>query len=200
MKKVIVILLGLLFISFENKEIQNISVSSEDEKFVHNNVIAENISYSVNFKQKHPYAKFCEEYGGIAIYHQLECGIPASIQLAQAIAESGGGVSEIAKKSNNLFGMRYYKELYSGDYYEAIGGSKWRKYNSFEDSFEDHAQFLNKFYPNAVGKDWTYWSNNCVGYGGEGYWKHIGMVIEKFELWKYDDLVEKHQEHQRYKL
>jgi hypothetical protein len=200
MKRVIVILLGLLFISFEYRNTQNISVSSEDEKTSHNDIIAKNITYSVNFKQKHPYAKFCEEYGGVAIQHHLDCGVPASIQLAQAITESGGGRSDIARHSNNLFGMKYYKELYIGGYYETSSGSRWRKYKNFEDSFNDHAEFLNKFYPHAIGKDWKYWSNNCTGYGGEGYWKHIGMVVEKFELWRYDDLVSDYQKRQRYKL
>ena len=201
MKRVIVILLGLFFISFEHRgTTQNISVSSEDEKTVHNEVIAEDIAYNVNFKQNHPYAKFCEEYGDVAIYHQLECGVPASIQLAQAIAESGGGRSDIAKLSNNLFGMKYYKELYSGGYYETSSGSRWRKYDNFEHSFQDHAEFLYRFYPHAIGKDWKYWANNCTGYGANGYWQHIGMVVEKFELWKYDDLVKNYQEHQRYKL
>jgi flagellum-specific peptidoglycan hydrolase FlgJ len=200
MKRVIVILLGILFISFEYRNSQNISVSSEDEKTVHSDIIAEDISYNVNFKQKHPYAKFCEEYRGVAIQHQLDCGIPASIQLAQAIAESGGGLSDIAKRSNNLFGMKYYKELYAGGYYETPSGSRWRKYDNFKGSFEDHAQFLNKFYSHAIGKDWKYWSDNCTGYGGEGYWKHIGMVVEKYELWRYDDLVSDYQKRQRYKL
>ena len=35
-------------------------------------------------------------------------GIPASIQLAQAIIESGGGKSHISIHSNNHFAIRYY--------------------------------------------------------------------------------------------
>jgi hypothetical protein len=200
MKKVIVFGFGLFLCTTNYSIVQNNSVSSEDEKLVHNDIIAKNMLYSVNFKQKHPYVKFCKEYGGVAIQHHLDCGVPASVQLAQAIAESGGGCSDLAKVSNNLFGMKYYKELYSGDFYTSPIGTKWRKYNSIEDSFKDHAEFLYKFYPNAIGKDWKFWVNNCKGYGGEGYWLHIGMVIEKFKLWQYDEVVYNHKQKQNYTL
>ncbi len=38
--------------------------------------------------------------------------------------------------------MRYYKEIFSGDFYDSGGGIKWRKYSNFEESFADHADFL----------------------------------------------------------
>jgi flagellum-specific peptidoglycan hydrolase FlgJ len=85
--------------------------------------------------------------------------------------------------------MKYYKELYTGDYFQTESGVKWRKYNSFEDSFEDHALFLKKFYPQAVGKPWNYWVENCTGYGGIGYWEHIGKIIEMYQLYTYDDKI-----------
>lgn len=161
---------------------------------VTNETFAKKISSNYNHNLNHPFKEFCDNYQEVAIYYQLECGIPVSIQLAQAIAESGGGKSELAILSNNIFGMKYYKELFKGEFYQSSGGTKWRKYNSIEDSFRDHAIFLYKYYNHAVGKDWQYWTNHCKGYGGMGYWEHIGMVVEKFELWKYDDLVKNHQE------
>lgn len=196
MKKVIVIILWLIIVSTDWSKPQNISVSSEDEKFVHNDVKAINISSKVKFKQTHPFANFCNEYQRIAIFYQIECGIPVSVQLAQAIVESGGGRSDLALKTNNLFGMKYYKSLYSGSYWTSPNGEKWRKYDSIEDSFRDHAEFLHKFYPNAIGKDWEYWVGTCKGYGGMGYWKHIGDVIELYQLWRYDELVKDYQRSQ----
>lgn len=200
MERVIVIILGLLMISSNYNNPQNISVSTESEQTIQNDVKAYNISNSLNFENNHPYAKFCNDYQEVAIYYQIECGIPTSVQLAQAIAESGGGRSDIAKKSNNLFGMKYYKELYSGEYYTSTSGTKWRKYKNFEDSFKDHAFFLHKFYLHAVGKDWTYWVKNCKGYGANNYWEHIGMVIEKYKLWRYDNFVDDYQTKRTYDL
>ena len=193
MKRVIVILLGILFISFEYRNSQNISVSSEDENLVHRDVTAISFSVNVNIKNNHPFTNFCKEYQEVAILYHIECGIPTSIQLAQAIVESGGGKSELALKTNNLFGMKYYETLYNGDYWESPGGIKWRKYDNFEHSFSDHADFLHRFYPNAVGKDWKFWVNNCKGYGGVGYWAHIGSVIEYYELWRYDEYVDNYK-------
>ena len=188
MKKIIVIILWFLLVSFDANRIQNISVSSEVEKLVHKDTTKVLVSDKVKIKRKHPFSKFCEDYRNVAMYCQIKYGVPSSVQLAQAIAESGGGGSPIAKGANNLFGMKYYKELYDGEYYVSMTGTKWRKYNSFDDSFEDHADFLKKFYPKAVGKDWVYWTENCKGYGFGEYWKHIGMVIDKYELWEYDEV------------
>jgi hypothetical protein len=48
-----------------------------------------------------------------------------------------------------------------------------------------------------IGKNWKFWINNCTGYGAGQYWKHVGSVIERYELWRYDDLVDKHQNNQK---
>lgn len=187
MKKIIVIILWFFLVSLEYNKPQNVSVSSEGEKVIENDVLAKIIKSRV--KSKHIFSEFCNKYCEIAILCHLDCGIPTSVQLAQAITESGGGKSELAKIANNLFGMKYYKEIFNGDYIVASDKTKWRKYKSFEDSFIDHADFLNKYFNHAVGKDWKYWANNCTGYGAMGYWKHIGEVIKQYKLWEYDELI-----------
>lgn len=187
MKKIIVIILWFFLVSLTTNKSQNVSVSSEGERIIQNDVLAKIITSKV--KTKHVFSEFCKKYSEIAILCHLDCGIPTSVQLAQAIVESGGGKSELAKVANNLFGMKYYKEIFNGDYYLSNNKTKWRKYKSFEDSFIDHADFLNKYYSHAVGEDWKYWANNCFGYGAGNYWKHIGMVIKEYKLWEYDELV-----------
>jgi flagellum-specific peptidoglycan hydrolase FlgJ len=187
MKKIIVIILWVILVSLDLNNTQNISVSSEGERVIQNDVLAKIIKSKV--KSKHIFSEFCNKYSEIAVLCHLECGVPTSVQLAQAITESGGGKSELAKVANNLFGMKYYKEIFKGDYIVASDKTKWRKYKSFEDSFIDHADFLNKYYNHAVGKDWKYWANNCTGYGAMGYWKHIGEVIKQYKLWEYDELI-----------
>ena len=43
--------------------------------------------------------------------------IPASITLDQGVLESGNGVSELAKKSNNHFGIKCHKDWEGGRSY-----------------------------------------------------------------------------------
>lgn len=187
MKKIIVIILWFLLTSIELNKPQNISVSEEVETKVHKkDTTKQKVSSKTNINKNHPFIEFCNKYQPVAYYYQVKYGIPVSIQLAQAIVESGGGRSELAKNSNNLFGMKYYKGLYDGEYWTSKQGTKWRKYDSFDKSFEDHAIFLHRFYSKAVGKDWKFWVMNCKGYGIGGYWLHLSSVIERYELWKYD--------------
>jgi len=189
MKKIIVIILWFVLVSFDVNKQQNISVSSEGEKNAHTDIVANNIAIRMSKKTKHVFSDFCNKYSETAILYHIECGVPTSVQLAQAIAESGGGKSQLAKSANNLFGMKYYKEIFDGDYYLSKDNTKWRKYNTFEESFRDHAEFLHQYYGHAIGKDWKYWSNNCQGYGAGNYWKHIGSIINEYKLWEYDEMV-----------
>ena len=122
----------------------------------------------------------------ICIKLQHECGVPASIQLAQAICESGGGISEVAKQSNNHFGIRAFSN-WKGKIYNTKYGTDYRAYSTLEEGYIDHAEFLYQHYSFAVGKDWKHWVANCKGYGGSpSYWQHIGKIIELYQLYKFD--------------
>lgn len=116
----------------------------------------------------------------------LECGVPASIQLAQAICESGGGISEVAKNSNNHFGIKAFSN-WKGKVFTTKYGTTYRAYITLEEGYDDHAEFLHYHYSNAVGKNWRYWVANCKGYGGSNqYWKMIEQYIIKYKLDKFD--------------
>ena len=188
MKKTIILFLGFIII-FTNYTVPQKHSDFKESRYVTNEEIAKLISKKSNFGYNHPFTNFFNKYLEVAILYQLECGIPVSIQFAQAITESGGGNSQLGKLANNLFGMKYYKEIFNGECFIARDGSKWRKYPNFESSFQDHAQFLYDNYNHAVGKDWKYWVNNCRGYGANGYWNHIGKVIEMYKLHEYDTMV-----------
>jgi flagellum-specific peptidoglycan hydrolase FlgJ len=188
--RTLLLVVMLCFLIFGDRKISQQIPKENEPSEVTNETFAKNISDNFNPDTEHPFIVFCDKYQEIAILFHLKYGIPVSIQLAQAITESGGGKSELSRLANNLFGMKYYKEIFDGDYYQPAGGDKWRKYDSFEDSFEDHAIFLNKYYNHAVGKNWMFWVNNCKGYGGPGYWKHIGDVIVKYKLYEYDNVVD----------
>ena len=123
----------------------------------------------------YPVAKLCE----------IVYGVPTSVQLAQALAESGGGISYIGKHSNNHFGIKYYSDVFRGDCFTDRAGSEWRKYNSVHEGYIDHAKFLIFHYKHAVAKDYKYWQM-LRGYGAGNYWHHIGKIIEHYKLNNFD--------------
>ncbi|HEX5111827.1 MAG TPA: glucosaminidase domain-containing protein, partial [Saprospiraceae bacterium] len=49
---------------------------------------------------------YINKYKDIAVAEMIRTGIPASIKLAQGLLESNCGCSELAKKSNNHFGIK----------------------------------------------------------------------------------------------
>ena len=55
--------------------------------------------------------EYIDKYKDEAIYQMKKHKIPASITLAQGILESGDGNSELAKKSNNHFGIKCHSDL-----------------------------------------------------------------------------------------
>ena len=109
-----------------------------------------------------------------------------SIQFAQAIAESGGGQSNLGKNANNHFGMMAFSD-WNGQVIKSSTGN-WKKYKSVEDSYRDHAEFLYNNYTHAVGKPAEYWINNCKGYGSGNYWKNLGSVVNIYDLTQYDKI------------
>ena len=110
-------------------------------------------------------------------------GIPVSIQMAQAIWESGGGRSNIAKEAKNHFGIRCGDD-WDGQRYCSPSGC-WRKYETVQDSWIDHAKFIARYYPNAKHKNWEFYAK-LEGYGGAGYWSKICKIVKRYKLYKYD--------------
>lgn len=88
---------------------------------------------------------YIEKYKATALSFQKEYGIPATITLAQAILESGAGISSLTKASNNHFcikagsGWRGRVHLAWDD--ETVK-SRFRCYDSAEESFRDYARLL----------------------------------------------------------
>lgn len=107
-------------------------------------------SYSQNSRTVQTYI---EKYKSVALQHEKEYGIPASITLAQGILESGAGTSSLTRASNNHFGIKAGNG-WSGRVHlawddEAVK-SRFRCYNSPEESFRDHAKLLStsRYYRN----------------------------------------------------
>ncbi len=93
---------------------------------------------------------YIEQYRSIAVMESIRTGIPASIKLAQGILESGNGQSKLALTSNNHFGIKWrsgdgdYVEFYDDDKDKQgkLKLSKFIKYDSPEESFRRHSEFL----------------------------------------------------------
>ena len=89
------------------------------------------------------YQDYIDRYKDVAIQQMLKYKIPASITLAQGILESGAGMSELAVKGNNHFGIKCHgwggRSVYHDD---DERGECFRAYDDVYQSFEDHSQFL----------------------------------------------------------
>ena len=97
--------------------------------------------------------------GAIAGWHKYQ--VLPSVTAAQAILESGWGASELAKKGNNLFGIKgsyngqsiyFYTQEWDGNHYITVKAA-FRKYPNWSASVEDHGAFLveNPRYKNLLG-------------------------------------------------
>ncbi len=142
------------------------------------------------------YEKYVKQYSVIAVQHQKKYRIPASITLAQGLLESGAGQSELARKSNNHFGIKCHTDwkggrVYHNDDYE---GECFRKYRSPEQSYDDHALFLVNRPRYSVlfdlhVKDYKGWAKGLqkCGYATDrAYANRLIKLIEDYELYRYD--------------
>jgi len=130
---------------------------------------------------------YIDKWAAMAKQLHFETGVPASVQLAQAIYESGAGTSKIAVEGNAHFGIRYFKEHWQGSSVAAKGGTLYRAYSSVEEGYLDHACFLSDHYEGAIGKPWQHWVKYGTGYGGSSdYWQQVGSIIKQQKLYKYD--------------
>ncbi|MFR9650757.1 MAG: glucosaminidase domain-containing protein [Rikenellaceae bacterium] len=89
-------------------------------------------------------ADYITRYRHIAIDHQQRYGIPASITMAQGILESDSGNSTLSRGSNNHFGIKCKSYWKGRTYYytDDAPDECFRAYDTVEESYEDHAVFL----------------------------------------------------------
>ncbi|MDR1356294.1 MAG: glucosaminidase domain-containing protein [Tannerellaceae bacterium] len=142
------------------------------------------------------YAEYVKQYSAMAVAQEEKHGVPASITLAQGLLESGAGRSELARKSNNHFGIKCNTEWRGGKVYfdDDAKNECFRKYNSVGDSYEDHSLFLagrpryaNLF--NLNPKDYRGWAKGLQqsGYATDpAYANRLIKLIEDYQLYRYD--------------
>jgi len=141
-------------------------------------------------------AAYVQKYAPIARKEMKKHGIPASITLAQGILESGSGKSELARKSNNHFGIKCHntwngKKVYHDDDEK---GECFRKYKNPKQSFRDHSEFLTgrdryAFLFDYSTKNYKAWAEGLkkAGYATDpAYPQKLIKYIEQYDLHKYD--------------
>lgn len=137
---------------------------------------------------------------------QEKFGIPVSITLAQIALESGGnyegGLSGLASKAKNLFGIKA-TDSWAGDIYKAktyeYGSAgkyqitaKFKKYNSYTESIYDHGELLNSehYQKNlASAKNYKEYAKGLQksGYAtAPNYAEKLIEIIEQNDFAKYD--------------
>lgn len=155
------------------------------------------VSVGMNAQRRNSrYVEYIEKYSKLAVEQMKEHKIPASITLAQGLLESGAGMSTLARKSNNHFGIKC--------------GSSWRgrtvrhdddrrnecfrAYSHSRASYEDHSVFLTRgaryaFLFKLNITDYRGWARGLkkAGYATDpSYANRLITIIEDYDLYKYD--------------
>lgn len=158
------------------------------------------------------YEKYIKTYSDLAVQHQKKYKIPASITLAQGLLESGAGQSDLARHSNNHFGIKCHSDWRGGRVYhdDDLRGECFRKYKRVEDSYEDHSKFLLRsryerlFHLKITDyKGWARGLQKCGYATDRAYANKLIKVIEDYELYRYDTgkghkISQKEREKQKY--
>lgn len=139
--------------------------------------------------------QYIEQWREVAVEQMQMHGIPASITLAQGLLESGNGNSELARRSNNHFGIKCHgdwggKRVYHDD---DRRGECFRKYKDASDSYQDHSVFLKKqryeFLFDLKPTDYKGWARGLkkAGYATDPkYPQKLIDLIERYGLHELD--------------
>jgi flagellum-specific peptidoglycan hydrolase FlgJ len=146
---------------------------------------------------------YIEKYKDIAIKEMNRGGVPASIILAQAMLESASGLSELARKANNHFGLKCTDEWTGAtfgrkdddrDSRGAIVDSCFRRYNNVAQSYADYTEFMReyrryRFLFELDRTDYKGWARGLqsAGYAtSTQYSDRLVELIERYRLYQYD--------------
>lgn len=139
------------------------------------------------------------QFKDIAMGNMKSYGIPASIILAQGILESGAGRGDLAKNSNNHFGIKCHAG-WTGEsvkHDDDTAQECFRKYDNPSESYKDHALFLtgrsrySKLFEYSKD-DYKAWAKGlrAAGYATDPkYPDKLISYIERYNLHEYDNQV-----------
>lgn len=139
--------------------------------------------------------EYAEQWRTTAVQQMIQYKIPASITIAQGILESASGNSELARKGKNHFGIKCHdwegETMYMDDDQK---GECFRVYNSAEESYVDHSEFLTtkKRYANLFSleiSDYKAWAKGLkeAGYATNPKYPELLIgIIEELKLQELD--------------
>ena len=145
-----------------------------------------------------PIEDYVTRWAPVAVREMYRSGVPASVTLAQGILESRYGLSTLAADGNNHFGIKCHKD-WTGkrQYYDDDAkGECFRVYDTAEESFMDHSDFLRyrdryKFLFEFETTDYKSWAYGLkkAGYATDpGYPEKLIKYIEEYKLYEYDSV------------
>lgn len=157
---------------------------------------AQNGAQDVSAPVKTTRAEYLEKYKQLAVDHMERYGIPASVKMAQAMLESDNGNSRLATEANNHFGIKCKKD-WTGrtiSHDDDEKGECFRCYESAEESWRDHSEFLDKgqryqFLFDLDPLDYKAWAQGLrqAGYAtNPRYPELLVKIIEDNELYLLD--------------
>ena len=150
------------------------------------------------FAQGTPQERYIQKWAPTAVREMYRSGVPASITLAQGILESRYGLSPLASEGNNHFGIKCHKDWKgkSMRYDDDAKGECFRVYDSADESFQDHSDFLRyrdryKFLFDLKITDYKGWAYGLkkAGYATDpNYPAKLIKYIEDYKLYEYDTM------------
>lgn len=142
-----------------------------------------------------PQERYIARYAPTAVQEMYRSGVPASITLAQGLLESRYGLSELAVKGNNHFGIKCHD--WKGRTMRVDDDRKgecFRVYGDAAESYADHSDFL-RYRTRYRGlfdldiadyKGWAYGLSKA-GYATDPqYAPKLIRIIEDYGLYRYD--------------
>lgn len=139
---------------------------------------------------------YISRWAPTAVREMYRSGVPASITLAQGMLESRCGLSELSAKGNNHFGIKCHSD-WKGRSMKVDDDRKaecFRVYDSADESFRDHSDFLRyrdryKFLFDYDVTDYKAWAHGLkkAGYATDpSYPSKLIKLIEDYALDRYD--------------
>lgn len=138
---------------------------------------------------------YINRYKVIAVAEMNKYGIPASITLAQGLLESGNGNGSLARDANNHFGIKCTAEWKGKTILkdDDIKDDCFRVYNTPEESFRDHSEFLKRKRYAALFEldknDYQGWATGLkqAGYAtNPRYAELLISLVDRYQLSQYD--------------
>jgi len=139
---------------------------------------------------------YVHAYGDLAKRHREAYGIPASITMAQALLESNVGASDLARQSNNHFGIKCRRKCRGctcRNYADDDAYDMFRVFSRPRESFEAHARLLRspryRHLSQIPIQDYRAWARGLkrAGYATDPHYaQKLVRLIEALDLHRLD--------------